>query len=221
MRILLAEDEQTISDHVRNHLEHDGYRVTVCQDGREAWETGGTEDFDAIVLDLGLPSLDGLTLLRLWRSEGVHTPVLVLTARGSWMERVDGFDSGADDYLPKPFRIEELKARLRALLRRTRPASAETFRVAGNRLLIRPDVREVVLDGETLSLTPSEYRAILCLAEAGSRPVNSWEIAERALDRNDDKAKNAAEVLINRLRRKLGDGILVNRRGYGYLLSGD
>lgn len=124
MHILLAEDEQVISAHVKAALEGAGYLVTHCDNGPDAWERGGTENFDASILDLGLPGLDGLTLLKRWRAEGIELPVLVLTARGSWMERVDGFDSGADDYLPKPFRTEELLARLRALLRRSRQHSA-------------------------------------------------------------------------------------------------
>ena len=221
MRILLVEDEVAIADHVRTHLEAEGYIVSHAGDGNEAWEIGGTESFDAVILDLGLPSLDGLTLLRRWRSEGMEAPVIVLTARGSWMERVDGFDSGADDYLPKPFRIEELKARLRAILRRSGPIRSQARSLAGSRLVIRTDSREVRLDDVVVDLTPSEYRALLCLADAGGRPVDPWDLARSALDRDDDKAKNAAEVLVNRLRRKLDDGIIVNRRGFGYLISGD
>ena len=221
MRILLAEDEEAIAGHVAGHLERDGYSVTTCRDGAEAWDIGANEPFDAVVLDLGLPSLDGLTLLRRWRADGITIPVIVLTARGSWMERVDGFDAGADDYLPKPFRIEELKARLRAILRRAGSGRPENQALAGGRLVLRPELREVRLDGAFLQLTPSEYRALECLAAAEGRPVDAWEIARRALDRDDDKAGNAAEVLVNRLRRKLGEGIVLNRRGFGYHITMD
>ena len=120
MRILLAEDDINIASHVSSTLVAAGYHVETLGTGPDVWETGEVEEFSAIILDLGLPGMDGLSILKRWRQAGVETPVLVLTARGSWMERVDGFDAGADDYLPKPFRNEELLARLRALLRRSK-----------------------------------------------------------------------------------------------------
>jgi len=216
MRILVVEDEAAISAHVRAALEAAGFLVESCDNGPEAWELGGTEDFDAIILDLGLPGLDGLTLLKRWRGEGVETPVLVLTARGSWMERVDGFDAGADDYLPKPFRSEELLARLRALLRRA-GRLAPASRAAG-RLTIDSRAMRIQLDAKPVSVSPAEYRAIEKLAAAPGQVVSIGELSE-AIHGHDDGSRNAIEVLINRLRRKLGPGIILTRRGFGYYLS--
>jgi two-component system OmpR family response regulator len=217
MRVLLVEDEAAIAAHVERSLADNGYLVTVSDNGPDAWETGGTEDFDAIVLDLGLPGLDGLTLLRRWRAEGVGTPVIVLTARGSWMERVDGFDAGADDYLPKPFRTEELLARLRALLRRSGRVPAPA--VAAGRLVIDQRTMKVTLDGEVVSVTPAEYRALSLLASEPGRAVSAAELAAAAQGRDDDASRNAAEVLVTRLRRKLGPGVIATRRGFGYYLA--
>lgn len=216
MRILLVEDEPAISEHVGGALRAAGFDVTLCDNGPEAWDLGGTEAFDAVVLDLGLPGLDGLTLLKRWRAEGVHTPVLVLTARGSWMERVDGFDAGADDYLPKPFRTEELKARLRALLRRAGRLAAPA-RLAG-RIAVDGRTLRVSLDGRPVTVSPAEYRAIEKLASEAGKAVSVAELSE-AIHGHDDGSRNAIEVLINRLRRKLGPGIIMTRRGFGYYLS--
>ena len=216
MRILVVEDESAIAEHVGTALGGAGYMVECCDNGPEAWELGGTEDFDAIILDLGLPGLDGLTLLKRWRSEGVETPVMVLTARGSWMERVDGFDAGADDYLPKPFRNEELLARVRALLRRA-GRLAPPVRAAG-RLAVDQRAMRVELDGRQIVVTPAEYRAIEKLAAAPGAAVSTLELSQ-AVRGDDDGSRNAVEVLVNRLRRKLGPGIILTRRGFGYYLS--
>lgn len=216
MRILVVEDERAIAEHVGAALTAAGFVVERCDNGPEAWETGGTEKFDAIILDLSLPGLDGLTLLKRWRSEGVETPVMILTARGSWMERVDGFDAGADDYLPKPFRNEELLARLRALLRRAGRLAAPV-RAAG-RLAVDQRAMRVELDGRQISVTPAEYRAIEKLAAAPGSAVSAGELSQ-AVHGHDDGSRNAMEVLVNRLRRKLGPGIILTRRGFGYYLS--
>ena len=218
MRILLAEDETAIRNHVEIALSGAGYLVKSCANGPEAWELGGTEIFDAVVLDLGLPGLDGLTLLKRWRAEGVDTPVLVLTARGSWMERIDGFDSGADDYLPKPFRTEELLARLRALLRRSLNRSARPETTAAGRLVLDLRAMKVRLDGAEVAVTPAEFRALQCLARDPGKAVSAGELALAVQREQGDASRNAMEVLVNRLRRKLGPDLILTRRGFGYHL---
>lgn len=217
MRILIAEDDGNIAAYLREKLEAEGYRVEHEGHGPEIWERGGAENFDAIVLDLGLPGLDGLSILRRWRRAGVETPVLVLTARGSWMERVDGFDAGADDYLPKPFRAEELLARLRALLRRAGRLKAGNRREAG-RFALDAAAMRVSFDGAALSLTPLEYRLLECLIERAGEVVTPYELAERVQGRDDASAKNAVEAMIARLRRKTAPDAIETRRGFGYLL---
>lgn len=217
MRILLAEDEPAIRAHVKQALLDAGYHVLTCENGPDAWEVGGTEAFDAVVLDLGLPGLDGLTLLKRWRAEGVMTPVLVLTARGSWMERVDGFDSGADDYLPKPFRTEELLARLRALMRRSGTKTANAVISAGE-MVIDTKSRQVRLAGKPVPMTPAEFRAVERLARNPGEVVSASDLALAVRGEESDHSRNGVEVLINRLRRKLGAGMILTRRGFGYSL---
>jgi DNA-binding response OmpR family regulator len=218
MRILLAEDEAAIRTHVEAALAGAGYVVTACANGPDAWEAGGTENFDAIVLDLGLPGLDGLTLLKRWRAEGVTTPVIVLTARGSWMERVDGFDSGADDYLPKPFRTEELLARLRALLRRAGSAQAQPAVRSAGAMSIDLRTRQVRIDGRDIAVTPAEFRALERLARNPGETVSHAELALAVQGEETDASRNAMEVLVNRLRRKLGQNAIATRRGFGYFI---
>ncbi len=219
MRILLVEDEKAIREHVSNALNAAGYQVECCDNGPQAWELGQTNDYSAVILDLGLPGLDGLTLLKRWRADGVAVPVLVLTARGSWMERVDGFDSGADDYLPKPFRTEELLARLRALLRRSNGAHANVRSVG--RLVIDDAALRISLDGKPVDVTPMEFRALVLLAGQPGRAHSVSEIAAAVQGREDDNMRNSVEVMVNRLRRKLGDGVILTRRGFGYCLADD
>jgi DNA-binding response OmpR family regulator len=215
MRILFAEDEAAIRTHVEAALAGAGYVVTACTNGPDAWEAGGTESFDAIVLDLGLPGLDGLTLLKRWRAEGVTTPVIVLTARGSWMERVDGFDSGADDYLPKPFRTEELLARLRALLRRSGAAQAKPAVRSAGGLSLDMRTRQVRIDGREHAVTPAEFRALERLARNPGETVSHADLALAVQGEETDASRNAMEVLVNRLRRKLGQDAIATRRGFG------
>jgi two-component system, OmpR family, response regulator len=218
MRLLVAEDDPAIRAHVADRLEAAGYRVDAVSDGETAWEKGGTEDYAAIILDLGLPGLDGLTILKQWRREGVTTPVIILTARGSWMERVDGFDAGGDDYLPKPFRVEELLARLRALLRRS--GSVRDDNMAAGRFHLDHARRTVRLDGAPLSLSPNEFRALAYLIEKAGQVVSQIELANHVQGRDDDDAKNAVEAMIARLRRKTFAGAILTRRGFGYELGG-
>lgn len=219
MRILLAEDDRNIGSHVASLLGAEGYQVDILTEGPDVWEAGSDAGYDAIILDLGLPGLDGLSILRRWRKESIDTPVLVLTARGSWMERVDGFDAGADDYLPKPFRSEELLARLRALLRRSSKKTSQT-RQAG-RFQMDEASRSVSYDGENLDLSPSEFRLIQLLIENKGRVLSPYDIASHVQGRDDDQAKNAVEAMIARIRKKVGSDAIETRRGFGYRLPDD
>lgn len=216
MRLLLAEDDRDIAEHTKTKLEAEGYLVDHLATGPEVWEEGETGDYAAIILDLGLPGMDGLSILKRWRAGGVETPVLVLTARGSWMERVDGFEAGADDYLPKPFRSEELIARLKALLRRSRRRPSP-IKAAG-RFVVDDQTRRVTYDGRPLELTALEYRLVQLLVSEPGRVFDPIEIARRVQGRDDDTAKNSVEAMIARLRRKTDPEAIETRRGFGYVL---
>ncbi|WP_113447029.1 response regulator transcription factor [Rhizobium cremeum] len=216
MQLLLAEDDRDIADHTKAKLEAEGYLVNHLATGPEVWAEGETGDYAAIILDLGLPGMDGLSILKRWRAAGLDTPILVLTARGSWMERVDGFEAGADDYLPKPFRSEELLARLKALLRRARGKPSPVN--SAGRFVIDDQTRRVTYDGRPLELTTLEYRLLQLLASAPGRVFDPIEIARHVQGRDDDAAKNAVEAMITRLRRKTDPEAIETRRGFGYLL---
>ncbi|MFA7413159.1 MAG: response regulator transcription factor [Rhizobium sp.] len=216
MRLLLAEDDRDIAEHTKARLEAEGYLVDHLATGPEVWAEGETGDYAAIILDLGLPGMDGLTILRRWRADGLDTPVIVLTARGSWMERVDGFEAGADDYLPKPFRNEELLARLKALLRRAggRPTPVKS----AGRFVVNDQSRRVTYDGRPLDLTSLEYRLVQLFVSEPGRVFDPIEIARHVQGREDDAAKNAVEAMIARLRRKTDPEAIATRRGFGYVL---
>ena len=216
MRILVVEDEPRIAADVETALRASGYAVDVVGDGEEAWFRGDTEAYDAVVLDLGLPKLDGLTLLKRWRAGGRGFPVLVLTARGAWTERVEGIDAGADDYLPKPFEMDELLARLRAILRRA-AGRAQPVMTSG-RLSLDTRQMRVTLAGVPVPLSPLEYRLIAYLMHHAGRVVPATELAEHLYDIDHDRDPNAIEVIVARLRRKLGAGVIATRRGFGYLV---
>lgn len=219
MRILLAEDDQTIADHTRARLEMEGFLVDHRATGPDVWAEGETGDYSAIILDLGLPGMDGLSILKRWRAAGVDTPIMVLTARGSWMERVDGFDAGADDYLPKPFRSEELVARLKALLRRA-GGRAKTKASAGGFVLDEAS-RRVTYDERPIELTPLEFRLLALLIAEPQRVFDPIEIARQVQGREDDASKNAVEAMIARIRRKTHPSAIATRRGFGYTLAGE
>jgi len=218
MRILLAEDDQVIARHVIEALTGEGYFVDHSASGPDVWEKGDVGAYEAVILDLGLPDLDGLTLLRRWRRSGNTIPVLILTARGSWMERVDGFDAGADDYLPKPFRNEELLARLKALLRRAGAAGPAQVAEAGR--FRHDEARKTVLfDDQPVDLSPQEYRALLLLMADPNAVVSAYDMARHVQGRDDDAAKNAVEAMIKRIRRKTAPDAILTRRGFGYTLG--
>lgn len=218
MRALVIEDDPRIAADLARALQSAGFRVEQAADGEQAWFQGGTEGYDLIVLDLGLPGLDGLTILKRWRSEGMECPVLILTARGSWKERVEGIDAGADDYLPKPFRMEELLARARALVRRAGGRAAPQQAVGD--LSVDLNRMSVACRGVPVSLTPLEFRLVAYLALHHDRVVAPTELLEHLYGDDDSKEANALEAIIARLRRKLGPGIIGTRRGFGYFLEG-
>lgn len=217
MRILLVEDEPRIAADIRVTLRNAGYVVESVGDGEEAWFLGDTEDYDLIVLDLGLPGMDGLAVLKRWRAAGRAMPVLVLTARGAWAERVEGIDAGADDYLPKPFRMEEMLARVRALIRRSTGHGAPTIE-AGHLSL---DVRQmrVAIDGVPLALSPLEYRLVAYLMHHKDRVVPAPELLEHLYGDDDSREANALEAVVTRLRKKLGPKAIETRRGFGYRIA--
>mgnify|MGYP001576313531 CR=1 FL=1 len=216
MRVLLVEDDRRIAADVARALQAAGYVVETVSDGEEAWFRGDTEDYGAIVLDLGLPKMDGLSVLKRWRANGRRTPVLILTARGSWAERVDGIDAGADDYLAKPFRMEELVSRLRAIVRRSAGQASSVVTVGDVTLDERQ--MKVSVRGIPVTLSPLEYRLAAYLLLHRGRVVSQQELSENIYGQDDAHDSNAIEVLIGRVRRKLGADLIETRRGFGYLV---
>jgi two-component system, OmpR family, response regulator len=217
MRILLVEDDARLAEGVAAALTGAGFVVDQEGDGEAAWFKGDTESYSAAILDLGLPSMDGLSILRKWRANGQRFPVLILTARGDWHERVEGIDAGADDYLPKPFRMEELLARLRALVRRA-AGQASAVLVNGPVVL---DTRRmaVMVEGVPIHLSPQEYRLVSYLMQHAGRVVSQLELTEQLYAQDFERESNAIEVLVGRVRRKLGVDLIQTRRGFGYLVE--
>ncbi|KZC03731.1 response regulator transcription factor [Methylobacterium radiotolerans] len=218
MRVLIVEDEPRIAADIRQGLERAGYVADVVADGEAAWFRAETEAYDAMVLDLGLPRLDGLGVLRRLRAAEVALPVLILTARDGWRERVEGIDAGADDYLAKPFRMEELVARLRAILRRTAGHAAPVLRAGAVELDTR--TRAVSVDGRPAELTALEYRLLAFLLHRPGQVVPAGELLDHLHGVGTEREANALEALLTRLRRKLGPGVIETRRGQGYLIAG-
>lgn len=217
MRCLIVEDDDKIAADLTEALARSGFHVERRADGEAAWFAGGTEDYDLVILDLGLPRLDGLSVLKRWRAEGLGMPVLILTARGSWMERVEGIDTGADDYLPKPFHMEELVARARSLIRRSTGHANPRLTIGA--LELDTTRASVAVAGRPVHLTPLEYRLVSYLAHAGERVVTPTELLEHLYGDQDSREANAVEAVIARLRRKLGAGVIATRRGFGYHLE--
>ena len=216
MRVLIVEDEPNLGQQLKSTLEGAGYAIDLATDGEEGHFLGSTENYDAIVLDLGLPEIDGLTVLDRWRKEGKVTPVLVLTARDSWSDKVAGFDAGADDYLTKPFHTEELLARLRALVRRASGHAAPTLNCGGLRL--DPRAARATVNGEPLRLTSLEYRLLHYLMMHQGRVISRSELVEHLYDQDFDRDSNTIEVFVGRLRKKIGPDRIETVRGLGYRL---
>jgi two-component system, OmpR family, response regulator len=219
MRVLVAEDEPAVADNIKIWLERSGFRVELAHTGEEAWFLGDTEEFAAVVLDLGLPRMDGLTVLKRWRFDGKAMPVIILTARGSWMERVEGIDAGADDYLPKPFQMEELVARLHAVLRRSARQAMNTLKIG--KLVIDHRRKAVTANGAPVDLTPLEFRLLSCFALKPDVVLSASELLDQLYGHDHDKDANALEALLGRLRRKIGSDVIATRRGQGYFLRVD
>lgn len=218
MRVLVAEDEGALADQLATVLADAGYAVDVARDGGEAEFLGRTERYDAVVLDLGLPTLDGLTVLRRWRESGHTMPVLVLTARGSWHETVRGIDGGADDYMAKPFQIEEVMARLRALIRRASGHASPELRCG--EVVLDPRAARVAVAGVPVRVTGHEYRVLSYLMHHQDRIVSQAELTEHIYAQGFDRDSNTVEVFVARLRRKLGGAAIDTVRGLGYRMSG-
>jgi two-component system OmpR family response regulator len=216
MRILLVEDEPDISRQLKAALTDAGYVVDVASDGEEGQFLGETEPYDAVVLDLGLPKVDGVSVLERWRRAGLATPVLILTARGGWSDKVAGFDAGADDYLTKPFHTEELLARLRALLRRA--AGHAQPQLSCGDLRLDPKAARATVNGEPLRLTSLEYRMLHYMMMHRDRVISRTELVEHLYDQDFDRDSNTIEVFIGRLRKKVGSDRIETVRGLGYRL---
>ena len=217
MRVLIVDDEPALSAHLAKSLGDAGYAVDVAADGEQADFAVRTESYDAVLLDLGLPRIDGLTVLRNWRQSGVGVPVLVLTARGSWHETVDGIDAGADDYVAKPFRIEEVLARLRGLIRRASGHAQQQLRCGD--VTLDPRLVRVTKDGVPIRLTSHEFRVLSYLMHHRDRVVSQAELTEHIYAQDFDRDSNTVEVFIARLRRKLGPALIETVRGLGYRIG--
>ena len=217
MRALLVEDDAEIAADIAQALMGAGFLVEKAADGETAWFAGDTEDFDVAILDLGLPKLDGLSVLKRWRASGRSFPVLVLSARSAWTEKVDGIEAGADDYLGKPFELGELTARVRALVRRAGGHAAPVLTVG--RLTLDTRRMSVTVDGAPHRVSPLEYRMLDYLAHQPGRVVSAGELAEHLHGAETAVDANAIEALIARVRRKIGADIIETRRGFGYALS--
>ncbi|MEL7480942.1 MAG: response regulator transcription factor [Pseudomonadota bacterium] len=216
MRILVVEDNPDLRRQLAEALSQAGYAVDLAADGEDGHFLGDTEPYDAVILDLGLPKLDGVTILERWREDGKNFPVLILTARDRWSEKVAGFDAGADDYLTKPFITEELLARLRALLRRATGHSAAALECG----TLRVDTRSAraTVNGNPIKLTAHEYRVLAYLMHHQGRVVPRTELVEHIYDQDFDRDSNTIEVFIGRLRKKIGSGRIETERGLGYRL---
>jgi two-component system OmpR family response regulator len=219
MRMLVVEDETRLAAQIGEALRASGYAVDVAADGERADFLVQTERYDAVLLDLGLPRIDGLTLLRRWRDGGVAVPILVLTARGSWHEKVAGIDGGADDYVAKPFEMAEVLARLRALIRRASGHAATELR--SGRIALDPRGARVSIDGLPVRLTSHEFRVLSYLMHHRGRVVSQAELSEHIYAQDLDRDSNTVEVFIARLRRKLGAGAIETVRGLGYRMAAD
>ncbi|MCE6953111.1 response regulator transcription factor [Cereibacter sphaeroides] len=219
MRILLAEDEVALCDQIRRVLAAEGRAVDVAHDGDEAAFLGATEPYDAIILDLGLPRRDGLSILKDWRSQGIDIPVLILTARDGWSQRVDGLDAGADDYLTKPFHMSELAARIRVILRRRMPSADPVFRKGSLEFDTRTG--RATVEGVPVDLTQQEVAVMTYLVHNIGRMVPRMELSEHIYSYDGDRDSNTIAVFVARLRRKLGPDLIRTVRGRGYSIDAD
>ena len=217
MRLLVVEDDKELNRQLVLALEEAGYAVDRALDGEEGHFLGDTENYDAVILDLGLPKKDGISVLEDWRRAGRTMPVLILTARDRWSDKVQGFDAGADDYVAKPFHLEEILARLRALVRRA--SGHATSELVCGPLVLDTKGRRVLVNGQLIKLTSHEYRLLDYLMHHMGRVVSRTELVEHLYDQDFDRDSNTIEVFVGRLRKKLGLDVIQTLRGLGYLLS--
>jgi two-component system, OmpR family, response regulator len=217
MRILVVEDDPNLNRQLVQALSDAGYVVDKAEDGEEGHYLGDTNPYDAVILDLGLPVIDGVSVLEKWRRAGRKMPVLILTARDRWSDKVSGFDAGADDYVVKPFNMEEVLARIRALVRRS-AGHASTELVCGPVTLDTKGAR-VLVNGMAVKLTSQEYRLLEYLMMHGGKVVSRNELVEHLYDQDFDRDSNTIEVFVGRLRKKLGTDVLHTIRGMGYTMS--
>ncbi|SFG42552.1 response regulator transcription factor [Methylobacterium gossipiicola] len=217
MRLLVVEDDRDINRQVVSALEEAGYVADKAFDGEEGGYLGESEPYDAIILDMGLPKADGVSVLQKWRRAGIKTPVIILTARDRWSDKVDGFDAGADDYVTKPFHMEELLARVRALLRRA--AGHATSQIACGPVVLDTRSGRVFVDGNPIKLTSHEYRLLSYLMHHTGRVVSRAELTEHLYDQDFDRDSNTIEVFVGRLRKKLAVDLIQTVRGLGYLVD--
>jgi two-component system OmpR family response regulator len=217
MRILIAEDDPVLSSQIKTALTEEGRAVDTVASGEEALFLGGTEPYDLIILDIGLPDRDGISVLKQWRKDQVNTPVLILTARDGWSERVDGLDAGADDYMAKPFHMPELSARIRAMLRRQAGWTDPVFEKGAVSFDTRTN--RVLKDGMPVSLTAQEVSVLSYLFHNAERAVSRTELSDHIYEYDGDRDSNTIAVFINRLRKKLGSDLIDTSRGQGYTIS--
>ena len=217
MRVLVIEDNQEVAHQIVKALEQEFLVVDIASDGEEGRFLGDTESYDTVILDLGLPELDGLSLLQKWRENGNQVPVLILTSRDTWPQKVTGLRVGADDYLSKPFKLEEVMARVEALIRKS-SGHAKPLLKSG-RLELEPDSARVILDGAPVNLTALEYRALHCLMQKRGCVVSKTELSEHIYGQDLERDSNVIEVVINHLRRKLDPALIETRRGLGYQMK--
>ena len=217
MRLLVVEDDDPLREALERTLTQAGYAVDTAANGVDAEHLGDSEPYDAIVLDLGLPRRPGLEVLRHWRTRGNAIPVIILTARDTWQEKVDGFKAGADDYLGKPFHVEELVARVNAIIRRRHGETKGAIETAELRL---DEERQTVTHrGQTIELTGTEFRLLRYFMLHPGKILSKTELTEHVYDFDSDRDSNVIEVYIRRLREKLGDGVIQTRRGQGYVFG--
>jgi two-component system OmpR family response regulator len=217
MRLLVVEDDPDLNRQLVTALSDAGYAVDSASDGEDGHHLGDSEPYDAIVLDLGLPKMDGISVLESWRRNGKMMPVLILTARDRWSDKVQGFDAGADDYVAKPFHMEEVLARIRALLRRS--AGHATNELTCGPVTLDTRSSRVSVNGNPVRLTSHEYRLLAYLMHHGGRVVSRTELVEHLYDQDFDRDSNTIEVFVGRLRKKLGIDVIQTVRGLGYMLS--
>ncbi|POF32334.1 two-component system OmpR family response regulator [Roseibium marinum] len=217
MRILVVEDDTDLNRQIVTALEEAGYVVDSATDGEDGHYLGDTEPYDAVVLDLGLPTLDGLSVLETWRRDGRTMPVLILTARDRWSDKVAGIDAGADDYVAKPFHMEEVLARVRALVRRAAGHASNELTCGAVRLDLRAG--RVTVDGSAIKLTSHEYRLLSYLLHHQGKVISRTELTEHLYDQDFDRDSNTVEVFVGRLRKKIGSDLIETIRGLGYRLG--